>query len=145
MNAPIAFLAPKLVITREKPARQRRLQTERDWERCIERRRGVEPLFIPMSKLLTRLGGGRLTRSVLSHVAEEISKQKTITIDRNARRIKDAMICWICENAPELLTQGGLSPAVSTKPDNLGRLELNPLDAPEFDDLWLDSTPLNYN
>jgi hypothetical protein len=38
----------------------------------------------------------------MSDMAKRIAERRGIRIDRIARRTKEGMICWFCENAPEL-------------------------------------------
>jgi hypothetical protein len=58
-----------------------------------------------MSVILATALGGRLTKTALMDLAQRISAQKGIKIDRCARRIKDGLICWFCENAQRIVQQ----------------------------------------
>jgi hypothetical protein len=94
-----------IVIRRTKPSRPSVAQTMIDHERSNERRRRVGPLYDQMCVILTRLTSGKLNRAILLGLAEQLAKQKGITVDRTAKRLKDCLICWFCENCQELLWQ----------------------------------------
>jgi hypothetical protein len=38
------------------------------------------------------------------HLAEKFESSKGVRVDRSARRLKDCLVCWFCENCPELLS-----------------------------------------
>jgi hypothetical protein len=98
-----------------------------DHERSNERRRRVGPLYDQMCVILTRLTSGKLNRGILLGLAEQLAKQKGITVDRTAKRLKDCLICWFCENCQELFWQ-----------------PRKPLRAPTTDREWMDpSNPAN--
>jgi hypothetical protein len=42
-------------------------------------------------------------------LAEKVAAQKQVKIDREAKRMKDSLICWFCENMGDLISLG--SPA----------------------------------
>jgi hypothetical protein len=46
---------------------------------------------------------GNVSMVAITRIAEDIATARNLKIDRMARRIKDAMMCWLCENAPELV------------------------------------------
>jgi hypothetical protein len=51
-----------------------------------------------MKRILTIVTGGHLTMSVLLNLVNKMAKAKQLNIDRSARRMKDCLICWFCEN-----------------------------------------------
>jgi hypothetical protein len=73
-----------------------------DPERIAERRQRVKYLFKPIVMVLTIWLAGDTSMEKIRHIAEGIAATRGIPIDRLARRTKDGMICWLCENAPEL-------------------------------------------
>jgi hypothetical protein len=60
-------------------------------------------LFHQMTSVLTKVFGGNLTKSKLMELARSVAAEKGLTIDRGAKRMKDGLICWFCENIPQLL------------------------------------------
>jgi hypothetical protein len=52
-----------------------------------------------MKQVLTVVSGGHLTMTILIDLAQKIAALKQIPLDRAARRRKDCLICWFCENA----------------------------------------------
>jgi hypothetical protein len=69
----------------------------------------VNHLFKPILASLVFCFGGNVSMSDIMRIAEPIAEMRQIRIDRMARRTKSGMICWLCENAPELSV--GLVPA----------------------------------
>jgi hypothetical protein len=92
----------KVIILRRKPRRPSVPQTLIDHAQSIERRRANAALYDRMTQILTQIAGGKLTKGVLMRLAERIADQKRIKIDRGARRMKDCLICWFCEQATDL-------------------------------------------
>jgi hypothetical protein len=56
------------------------------------------------------------TKEELLRLAEKFERSKGVRIDRSAQRLKDCLVCWFCENCPELLSPSpeGLVPKTST-------------------------------
>jgi hypothetical protein len=92
----------KIVIIRNKPRHESIPQTQRDREHCNKRRQAQGRAFDKMTQTLTVAMGGNLSRVGLLELARTIAVQKGIALDRTATRMKDALICWFCENAGEL-------------------------------------------
>jgi hypothetical protein len=65
---------------------------------CIERRRNNAAMFDKMTQILSIVTGGKLTKAALMTLAEKVAAQKQVKIDREAKRMKDCLICWFCEN-----------------------------------------------
>jgi hypothetical protein len=63
-----------------------------------------------MSAALARMTDGKMTRQALLSLAVALARQKGIKLDRGAKRVKDALICWFCENCSEILG-GAMQPA----------------------------------
>jgi hypothetical protein len=89
----------KVVILRKKPRRTPLAQTQIDHDRCIERRRCNAASYDRMTQILNVVLGGKITKRNLMDLAEKIAAQKQIKIDRGAKRMKEGLICWFCENA----------------------------------------------
>jgi hypothetical protein len=98
MTKPFFTNKPKFVIQVVRPSRPSAAQTVIDREHSIRRRRAVGRAYEQMCALLTHLTGGRLTRCALMRLAEELATTRGIRIDRTAKRMKDCLICWFCEN-----------------------------------------------
>jgi hypothetical protein len=62
----------------------------------------VRHIFQPVLNSLSRLLNGDTSMASITSMAEQIAVARGIRIDRMARRLKDATVCWLCENAPEL-------------------------------------------
>jgi hypothetical protein len=95
----------KVVIVRKKPCRPPLAQTQIDHEHCIERRRWNAALYDKMSQVLNALFGGKATMRNLMDLAVKIVAQKQIKIDHGAKRMKEELICWFCENASHLVAK----------------------------------------
>jgi hypothetical protein len=98
-------LPGKVVIIQKKPRPQPLAQTQIDHDRCIERRRCNAAVYDRMAQILNAVLGGKATKQNLMDLAEKIAAQKQIKIDRAAKRIKEGLICWFCENACDLAVQ----------------------------------------
>jgi hypothetical protein len=85
---------PMFVIKVVRPSRPSAAQTVLDREHSIRRRRAVGWGYDQMCTLLTRMTGGKMTRCALLQLAAAYG----IRIDRTAKRMKDCLICWFCEN-----------------------------------------------
>jgi hypothetical protein len=59
-------------------------------------------MFQPVLRSVAALLKGDTSMTGITHIAEQIAVARGIRIDRMARRMKDGMVCWLCENAPEL-------------------------------------------
>jgi formate hydrogenlyase subunit 6/NADH:ubiquinone oxidoreductase subunit I len=70
--------------------------------RAIERRRKNAALFDRMTLMLSHLTDGKPTKQALLLLAERIAANTHVKIDRGAKRSKDCLICWFCEQACEL-------------------------------------------
>jgi type III secretory pathway component EscV len=92
------------VVIKRKPHRTPIIQTEIDHDNAVLRRRNNEALFDRMTQILTHVAGGKPTKQVLMKLAQQIADKKQIKVDRIAKRIKDCLICWFCEQVPDLIT-----------------------------------------
>jgi hypothetical protein len=123
------------VITLAKPVKKPQKGTQRDKEQAelVHRRQANAHLYEPMSNLLRRLTGD-FTRPQLLDVASRLGPKKGLRVDRGAMRQKTLLICWFCENFPELVhsIQSPLrheragEPVVGAEPD-----DFDPFDLPE--------------
>jgi hypothetical protein len=94
-------------------------------------------MYSTMSRWLTVIFHGEPTKESLWQFASKIAAKLNIKIDRDARRLKDSLMCWICENAPQLLatepaTVPDLLPATPTQTSNGNTQELDSTDGVEF-------------
>jgi hypothetical protein len=71
-------------------------------ELISDRHRRVQFISQPLLASLSLWLRGNTSLAALTTVAECIADARGIRIDRMARRMKGAMICWLCENAPQL-------------------------------------------
>jgi hypothetical protein len=49
-------------------------------------------------------------------LANAIAWGKAVKIDRDARRSKECLICWFCENVPEIIGNPAAAAAILTSP-----------------------------
>jgi hypothetical protein len=131
----------KVVILRARPPRPSVPQTLIDHQKCIERRRANAALYDRMTQILTRIAGGKLTKEVLMGLAERIAEQKRIKIDRGAKRMKDCLICWFCEQATELIVDAVApdeknDPILAFPKMDIDDFDIAPLDAHDDDFPW---------
>jgi hypothetical protein len=89
-------------------------QTQRDLNKISKRKNKNGFLLQPMARLFQSL-----PKTALLRLAKQISQSKQIPpADRICRRNRDALICWFCESAPELLSgRLILPPAVFVIPE----------------------------
>ncbi|OHT17561.1 hypothetical protein TRFO_00797 [Tritrichomonas foetus] len=78
-------------------------QTERDQLRINEKVRKNRICYSQMEKVLNIIYGGQVTKGKLLKMAHLIAKQRNLKIERIEKRNKSALICWYCENCPDLL------------------------------------------
>jgi hypothetical protein len=84
-------------------------------ERMRMRRRAVGAQFVAMTKSLDVWLHGDLSMARLSELAKSVATSKALRIDRLAKRTKEGLICWLCENVPEL-TLGWAAPTAQCAP-----------------------------
>jgi hypothetical protein len=70
------------------------------------RRRAADALYSKMLNALNFCLHGELSMVKIAQVVESVAARKDVRVDRLARRTKDGLICWLCENAPELALGG---------------------------------------
>jgi hypothetical protein len=58
-----------------------------------------------MVESLTRIIHGNPSKLSLLNLAQCVSRNKGIPVDRAAKRSKDCLICWFCEFVPELIIE----------------------------------------
>jgi hypothetical protein len=101
-------------------------QTRRDLEK-IKQRKNKNSYVFPMMRAYLQ----QFPKGVLLQVAREISESKQIPpVDRICRRNREALICWFCESAPEVLSkqipQSSLRPVIAIpelqRPEPQGRI-----------------------
>jgi hypothetical protein len=98
----------QVTIIMQKQSKSTIRQTQLEEQRGIRRRKANERLFDQMMNKLQQLG-----KNSLLQFAEAVAKTKNISVDRLAHRQKDSLICWFCENCPELLNDLPLIPATN--------------------------------
>jgi hypothetical protein len=91
---------PMIVHCKSKP-QQLTAQTIRDGNTVAMRRHRVGEQYNQMERQLCRLFGSNVTRKTLLTFADLLLKEGLVRnpLDRLARRTKEALICWFCENA----------------------------------------------
>jgi hypothetical protein len=90
------------IISLSKPGRGTVRRTQRESATALERRRRNSAIFCAMEAALKALCRG-FTKAELLRLAEKFETVKGVRVDRSARRQKDCLVCWFCENCPELL------------------------------------------
>jgi hypothetical protein len=91
----------KFVVFRTAP-RQRVLPAhELEVERANARRRQAGPDFDVISNHLCAMLNGHFTKPKLMSLAHRIAAIKGIPLDRDAKRLKDSLICWFCEHCKD--------------------------------------------
>ena len=78
-------------------------QTQKDQEMTVIRLKQNEAKIGKVTEILESLLGQRVQKKVLLEVAKEVSKKTRITLDRLAKRSRDCLICWFCENFEQVL------------------------------------------
>jgi len=94
----------RIVIMRSLPTRAAaNPQSLREAERALERRRRNSAHFEAMLALLRQITRtGRMEE--IRPLALRIAGLKGIAVDRAAKRQKESLVCWFCEQCPELLS-----------------------------------------
>ena len=89
---------PIIIHIKHKKTNKTSRSMEED-RRCNERIKKNVDLFYTVKKFLFAYYKGKLLIRDMLSLANEISKSyKVTTIDRDAKRRKDALICWFAEN-----------------------------------------------
>jgi hypothetical protein len=91
----------KFVVFRTTPHQPILPAHELEIERANARRRQAGPEFEAMSNRLSEILNGNITKARLMSLAQKIAAIKGITVDREAKRLKDSLICWFCEHCKE--------------------------------------------
>jgi hypothetical protein len=71
--------------------------------RAIARRRRAGPDFDLVSNRLYAILNGDITKTNLMSFAQKIAAIKGLKVDREAKRVKDSLICWFCENCKQYI------------------------------------------
>jgi hypothetical protein len=66
------------------------------------RRRAAGLHFLAMSDSVKMWLQGEVTMTRLSAFVKTVATSKSQRIDRLSKRTKEGLICWLCENAPEI-------------------------------------------
>jgi hypothetical protein len=116
-------IPPKIVIYRSNPSKGQSAATIAEQRRCRERMERNAGMYTTMSRWLATILHQKVTKDSLLRFAEKMALKLNVPIDRDARRLKDCLICWICENAPQLVvaepaTIGELLPEIEIQPSN---------------------------
>jgi hypothetical protein len=109
------------ITIKRKPHRNSLRQTEIDHHDATIRRRNNGALFDQMTRVLTQALDGKCRLPELLRFARRIADQQHVKIDRLAKRLKDCLICWFCEHAPELIAdpRPPLQPSSACSDDEL--------------------------
>lgn len=85
------------IITRDPPKRGIANDYSKYRNKVDERRRNNSALYSNIENLLfTQLKG--ITQKKICQMADYIAKQGGLNVDRQAKRLRQSMICWFCEN-----------------------------------------------
>lgn len=87
-----------IVIKIKAKSKKQTVQGQRDSVHLTERIHKSGQYFYFFKDFLSKALGGDMRRVRLVRLAMECSYKNNITLDRLAKRIKDATICWFCEN-----------------------------------------------
>jgi hypothetical protein len=74
-------------------------------ERLRIRRRAVNSIYPRLTQAITVLLRGDLSKPSIVRLADAVAAKKGVKIDRRAKRTKEGLLCWLCENAPELMLE----------------------------------------
>jgi hypothetical protein len=97
--------APKHITTiQSTQSRPSARQTLLDQGQAQRRRKRAGAFYGRVEGALNRMTGGRPTRAALMELAAGLGGPRGIIIDRLARRMKEVLICWFCENWDRLNT-----------------------------------------
>jgi hypothetical protein len=80
-------------------------RTDKDEKKILARRRKLGPKYYAMLQALELIFGKIPLRSNLSTFVVRMSRDRNIPLDRASTRLKDGLICWLCEHCPDILIQ----------------------------------------
>jgi hypothetical protein len=84
--------------------------------RLRDRRRSVNVIYPHLLKALTVVLHGNVTKTSIGQLADNIAASKQLKIDRLSRRTKEGLICWLCQQAPEIIHEGAPPNAGAPQP-----------------------------
>jgi hypothetical protein len=70
----------------------------------MERHKALGDRYDAMASALQMLFGRMPLRADLTEYALRMAGEKNIPLDRAGIRVKEGLICWLCENCPDLLS-----------------------------------------
>jgi hypothetical protein len=97
------ILGNRIVIVRDKPRQDIVREGVIEQERKVQRMRLCSADYWTMGRFLGRFRQNISCKTGLLSLATIIAKEKGITIDRSAKRSKECLICWFCENAKDVM------------------------------------------
>jgi hypothetical protein len=97
LSATPTFVPPADALAEPAPS------TRSDLEQVRLRRNAAQCHFWPMSLFLSKLLGRDMNRTNLLKVAKVIADARQVKLDRLAKRTKEILIVWFCENALDLM------------------------------------------
>jgi hypothetical protein len=70
----------------------------------MERHKALGDRYDAMVLALKMIFGKAPLRADLTEYALKMAREKKIHLDRASARVKEGLICWLCENCPNLLS-----------------------------------------
>jgi hypothetical protein len=100
-----------IVIPRSS-SRDRSRRTEKDSQKIAGRRRALGPRYDAMVQALELIFGQVPLRDDLSVFARRMAAEKHLHVDRASSRVKEGLICWLCENCSSILSDCPPAPRI---------------------------------
>jgi hypothetical protein len=124
---------PRIVIARVGKRKALSKQAEKDQILICNRVRQNTPALTLITRRLEALYGPPLQKKHLLVVAQQIAGVAALSLDRLAKRSRDCLLCWFCENWPvvETLLAGCPSQPRVMKSDPRNSCACTPEEPPE--------------
>jgi hypothetical protein len=81
----------------------RKKEKIKESDMALARRRATGSRFEHFTTILRQILGTETTREALLKFALEVATIHGLQLDRSAKRLKDCLICWFCENCTEAM------------------------------------------
>jgi hypothetical protein len=88
-----------------------------DDRKILARRQALGNIYGAMIQALRYRYGDVPPRDILLDLVAEASKKKGVKLDRTSLRLKEGLICWLCEHYPELLILNRRNMAMMEAPE----------------------------
>jgi hypothetical protein len=125
----------KFVVFRTTPRHRISPDHQLATERAIARRRQAGPDFDLISNRLYEILNGNFTKARLMSLAGKMAAIKGVKVDRDAKRVKDSLICWFCEHCKDYIMTTAQSPPPPPPPTCLDLATADPIPQ-ELWDAW---------